>query len=117
MPRAPKQCGIQGCATIVPNGKRCPQHTHRWGKGNPRTSGQRHIAWATAVKNRDGRCMIQLPGCTGRPDNADHIIATAFGGAQFDLTNGQAACDPCHAKKSSAEGHQAQGHTITSPLR
>lgn len=113
MPRAPKHCGINGCTTIVPNGQRCPTHQHGWGKGNPRTKDPRHIAWRKTVLDRaHWQCQIRRPNiCLGKANIADHIIATAFGGAEYDPNNGQGACKPCSDWKSSREGHQAQGHT------
>lgn len=111
MPRAPKHCGINGCTTIVPNGQRCPEHTHRWGTGAKRTGNHRDQQWSRDIRARDKCCMIRLPGCTGGADTADHITPVKFGGARYDLSNGQAACWHCHNRKSSGEGHIAQGHT------
>jgi len=117
MPRAPKHCGIQGCTTIVPAGTHCEQHQHRWGKGNKRTKDPRHIDWRKAVLARaHGACQIQYPGiCQHRATIADHIRAVGLGGAEYDVTNGQAACQPCHDRKSSLEGHAAQGHRASGP--
>lgn len=113
MPRAPRVCAHPTCTTLTPT-SHCPDHTtHRWGKGNPRTSNPKHEAWRTAVLQRDHyRCQLRYTGCIGRAGIADHILATALGGAHYDLANGQAACKPCHAKKSADEGHTAQGHTV-----
>ena len=113
MPRAPRICGRNGCARTVPAGQRCPAHKHGWGKGNPRTSTPQHRAWrAQVLRNAGYQCEIRDPGiCTGTATIADHIKATAFGGAHYEVTNGQAACQPCSRKKSSDEGHIAQGHT------
>lgn len=111
MPRAPKHCGIQGCTVLVPNGQRCRDHQHGWGKGNPRTKNPKHIAWRLTVLDRCGwRCQLRYPGCIDDATIADHIIATKLGGAEYDPSNGQGACRPCHDRKSSTEGHQAQGH-------
>ncbi|AOQ28562.1 HNH endonuclease [Mycobacterium phage WillSterrel] len=110
MPRAPKVCRHAGCTTLTTTGT-CPQHTtHRWGNGARRTTTAAHKAWSKAVRERDGRCMIQLPGCTGGADTADHIHPVAFGGDELSLANGRAACWHCHNRKSSREGHRAQGH-------
>lgn len=113
-PRAPKVCTFKDCTTLVYNGHRCPSHTtHGWGKGNPRTKTPEHEAWRKAVLERDHyRCRIKYPGCAGRAGIADHITAVKFGGAPHDITNGQAACRPCHDKKSADEGNTAQGHTV-----
>ena len=107
MPRARKECGIQGCRVLVPGGTHCPQHQHRFKSGGPsRTSDPRHRVWRAAVLDRaHWWCEIRYPDiCTGRAKQADHIVAVAFGGAEFDPLNGQAACDPCHKRKSSGEG-------------
>lgn len=112
MPRAPKHCGINGCTTIVRAGTHCPQHRHGWGKGNPRTSTSAHRRWRiTVLDNCRHRCQIQYPDiCTGTATIADHITATAFGGAEHDPTNGQGACAPCHRRKTAGEGNRAQGN-------
>ena len=63
------------------------------------------------LNNAGHRCQIRYPGiCIGTATIADHIKATAFGGAHYDITNGQAGCEQCSRKKSSDEGHIAQGH-------
>lgn len=116
MPRAKKHCGINGCTTLVPGGTNCPEHQHRWGKGNPRTKDPRHEAWRKKVLDRaHWRCEIRYPGCIGKANIADHIQATKLGGAEYDLANGQGACRPCSDRKSSLEGHLAQGHQVTIP--
>lgn len=115
MPRAPKHCGINRCTVLVPNGQRCPDHQHGWGKGHARTGTTKHQQWSRTVRKRDGRCMLAYPGCTGQPDQADHITPVMFGGNEYDLNNGQAVCRHCHDRKSSREGHLAQGHTPKTP--
>lgn len=117
MPRAPKHCGIQGCQVVVPSGQRCPDHRHGWSNTNRReskASNTQHKAWRQAVLERDHwRCQLRYPGiCIGTASIADHIQATKFGGPEYDIRNGQAACRPCSDRKSSAEGHAAQGHAI-----
>ena len=111
MPRPPKHCGINGCVRIVPAGQRCEQHQHRWGRGNPRTSTPEHRARRARVLARDGgRCQLQYEGiCIHRATVCDHIQALGLGGQDTD-DNCQAACRPCSARKSSREGHIAQGH-------
>lgn len=114
MPRAPRVCADPNCVTLT-HTTRCPDHTkHGWGKGNPRTKDPRHEAWRKTVLTRDHwRCQIRHPTrCIGKANIADHIIAVAFGGPEYDPANGQAACQPCSDWKSSREGNQAQGHRI-----
>lgn len=117
MPRAPKPCGIKGCTVIVPNGQRCADHRHGWptNTGATRTNTAEHRDWRTQVLQRAGhRCQIHYPDiCIGTATIADHIKATALGGAHYDLDNGQAACAPCSNRKSSLEGHIAQGHNVS----
>ncbi len=51
---------------------------------------------------RDGyRCRINGEGCQRHASEADHIVA----GDDHSLTNLQAACRRCHARKSAAEGN------------
>lgn len=70
-----------------------------WSNDQPRSR-----TWAAEVKrNAGGRCQIQLPGCTGRADVADHIIPIAEGGAVDDVANGQGACNHCHKIKTTQE--------------
>ena len=58
-----------------------------------------------AVLDRDGwRCQIRGPRCTGRATDADHIVR----GDDHSLTNLQAACPPCHGRKSGQEGAAAR---------
>jgi 5-methylcytosine-specific restriction protein A len=111
LPRAPKHCGINGCTELVPNGQRCEQHKHGWGKGNPRTNTRAHRDLRQRVLARDGHtCQIKYPGiCIGHATIADHVLALGLGGQDTDDAM-QAACAPCHNRKSSLEGHTAQGH-------
>lgn len=75
-----------------------------WTNGRTRTSDPRHKQWRAAVlRNADGRCQINGPTCTGRADQADHIVPVAEGGAEHDVSNGQGACTACHDVKTAAE--------------
>lgn len=92
-------------------GQRCPQHQHGWGKGNVRTNTKTHRDRRLRVLKRD-RYLCQLryqDVCIGEATIADHTLALALGGRDTDDAM-QAACLPCHNRKSSAEGHRAQGH-------
>lgn len=59
-----------------------------------------------AVLERDGyRCRLRFARvCVGSATDADHIEP----GDDHSLENLQAACEPCHLVKSSAEGNAAQ---------
>jgi 5-methylcytosine-specific restriction endonuclease McrA len=111
MPRAPKACGIHGCRTIVPNGRRCPDHADGW-RDTPRTassaatSGTNTSGWRklrAEILDRDGhQCQIRYPGvCTGRATVVDKITPAA---TRPDLAhnraNLRAACKPCNATKA-----------------
>lgn len=115
MPRAPKICGTAGCTTLTTSSN-CPEHTtSRWNNTTRRASkasNAAHKRWRTTVLTRDNwQCQLQYPGiCTGSATTADHKHAIKLGGNEYDPNNGQAACWSCHNRKSSAEGHQAQGH-------
>lgn len=52
----------------------------------------------------DHTCRIRLPGCIGRATEVDHIAA----GDNHDDANLQAACEPCHRRKSAQEGVTAR---------
>lgn len=115
MPRARKQCGIDGCTVLVPGGTHCPKHQHRFRNGGrTRTTDPRHRKWAADVlKNCKRVCQIRVPNvCTFVATQADHIIPVGEGGDPFALWNGQGACEACHRWKSSREGHRAQGHKV-----
>lgn len=67
MPRAPKQCGRNGCTNVLRTGEKCPDHPHGW-HGRPRTasseatSGANTSAWRKLrafILERDGyACQI-----------------------------------------------------------
>lgn len=113
MPRAPKQCGINGCGTIVPNGQRCDQHSSGW-KTSPRTisSGRTNrTSWkalrAKALQRDEHQCQIRGPRCTVTATQVDHVQPTYRGGAD-ELPNLQSVCAPCHNEKTAREAAQAR---------
>ncbi|WP_071929098.1 HNH endonuclease signature motif containing protein [Nocardia mangyaensis] len=110
MPRAPRKCPKPGCLNRITSAAYCPDHTtHGWGSGAARTGTREHQTWRAAVLERDShRCQLRYTGCIGTATHADHVTPIAEGGATDELANGQAACRPCHSKKSSAEGHRAR---------
>ena len=63
------------------------------------------LGWAkirAAILARDSTCVL----CGVRPSAfCDHIVAKADLNGPADL---QGVCGPCHDRKSSAEGHEAQ---------
>lgn len=76
-----------------------------WANGHTRTSTKEHKAWARAVLSKDSyTCRIQGPRCIGRATIADHIRNVAeHPDAQYDVSNGQAACQPCSDDKTQME--------------
>jgi 5-methylcytosine-specific restriction protein A len=112
--RAPKACNAIGCPELVRQPTRyCPTHApaHQWqGVDTNRTGTAAHKARRVRVLKRDGhRCQIRYDVCIGIATHLDHVISLGQGGADAD-DNCVAACQPCHARKSSAEGHAARGH-------
>jgi 5-methylcytosine-specific restriction protein A len=111
MPRAPKECGQQGCTTIVPNGRRCPDHANGW-KNSPRTASTQRTSqtgWkmqrARTLQRDNHTCQIRGPRCTIEATQVDHIRSAAAGGTN-QLTNLQAVCKPCHDLKTAREARE-----------
>lgn len=108
MPRAPKACGVRGCRTIVPNGRRCPEHSDGWRDGPRTASSQATIGpqWRrlrAEILARDAHvCQIRYPGvCTGRATVVDKIIPAARRPElALDRSNLRAACAPCNDHKA-----------------
>ena len=53
-----------------------------------------------------GRCQIRLPGCIGAATEVDHIDGAANDPQHQRL---RAACKPCHATVTAAQGNAAKG--------
>lgn len=73
-------------------------------QADPHYATAEHRAWRDAVLKRAGmRCEGVVDGerC-GRGGRlyADHIVERRDGGADLDLTNGQALCPACHSRKT-----------------
>lgn len=111
MPRAPKACGINGCRTVVPNGKRCPDHANGW-KNSPRTasstitSSAKWKALVPVILDRDGHvCQIAYPGrCTRVATVVDKIIPAAQRpDLAYEPSNTRGACRPCNDHKARTE--------------
>lgn len=72
--------------------------------GSSRTSTAAHRKWrAQVLKDSGGRCQIKGPRCQGVAVFADHKVPVAEGGAEYDPSNGQGACEPCHKAKTLEE--------------
>jgi len=82
-----------------------------WTNDTPsRTATPAHRQWRRAVLERDGnRCQLAYDNrCTGHATEADHITEVADGGPEFDLTNGQAVCTPCHKHKTALHANRTR---------
>lgn len=65
-----------------------------------------------AVLERDGyRCKVELPGCTGKATQVDHIVPVNAGGAIYDMGNLRAACSRCN------QGRKANRKPASRPSR
>jgi len=104
-------------------GSRCADHKrpHGWGDGgnSHRTNKTNTAEWKrirAAVLHRDkGVCQLRLAGvCEFVAREVDHIISDADGGRN-DLDNLRAACQPCHRKRTSQQGHQAKASGKVKP--
>lgn len=115
MSRAPKLCNHPGCVDLVPAGTRCCTEHHQAGwNRSPRTASAGRTgnrAWReqrAKVLQRDGhQCQLRLPGCTVIATEVDHVIAVHLGGGDAN-TNLQAACHPCHVRKTATEAAAAR---------
>ncbi|WP_338601660.1 HNH endonuclease signature motif containing protein [Saccharopolyspora sp. SCSIO 74807] len=58
-------------------------------------------------------CHIKGPDCVGVATDVDHIRP----GDRHELSNLQAACKPCHARKSAREGVQGRARRAALRLR
>lgn len=111
MPRAPRKCPKPGCEERITNTPYCETHTqHHWvNGGRPRTTTPEHREQRLRILDRDHyRCQLRYPDrCIGKATEMDHRQNLASRGSDDD-SNMQAACRPCHAKKSSNEGNRAR---------
>lgn len=75
-----------------------------------RTATAAHRQWREQVLNRAARrCELREPGCIGVATEADHIIRTKLRpDLALDLDNGQAACRPCHTRKTQREATEGR---------
>lgn len=99
---------------LVPSGTRyCPQHTVPWenyGSSPERSDTAAHRALKrTVLKDARYQCQIHYPDICDRFATQLDRIDNRKG---YSRNNCQAACVPCHKRKSSLEGHEAQGHNV-----
>ena len=108
-----------GCIELVRGKTYCDEHERQRGwqrnTGVTRTDTTAHRKRRLRVLARDNhQCQLRYPGiCVGTATVCDHITPLAEGGADTDA-GCQAACLPCHNRKTSQEGHRARGHTVPS---
>lgn len=117
MPRVPELCGTTGCTALVRGKVYCNDHEPQRGwprkTGNTRSTAPSHRARRERVLKRDDyRCQLRYPGCTGTATIVDHVVALRLGSADTDA-NCQGACQPCHRRKASCEGHLAKGNNVS----
>lgn len=66
-----------------------------------------------AMRRDRYRCQIRTAGiCLGGASMCDHIVNRASGGTHA-VTNLQAACKPCHERKTAGEGGGFRSGTST----
>lgn len=107
-------CGERECLNLVRDAVYCPDHERAWQGGGPHSGRLKTAAYERQrqrVLGRAGyRCQIRYADiCIHKATQVDHVIPVCEGGAA-DEANMQAACVPCHRRKSSLEGHRAAGH-------
>jgi 5-methylcytosine-specific restriction endonuclease McrA len=118
--RAPKLCSNYPCMDQALPGKRNCAYcgNQRWPTDQPdrykRMRTPEMVSLREFVWERDqATCQIGYVGlCTYAATDLDHRKPLYLGGSDIDPDNLQAACNPCHAAKSSDEGHAAQGHKV-----
>ena len=89
--------------------------SHR--RRRPRPSSAEAQRFRVGVLQRDGYvCQLQLPGCTHRATEADHVLAWEQGGTNA-LANGQAVCSSCHKIKTQQEAQAARAAWKRKPAR
>jgi 5-methylcytosine-specific restriction protein A len=108
-------CGERDCLALVRGAVYCEQHSKAWhgGQQSGRLKTAAYERMRQRVLGRAGyHCQILYSDiCIGAATEADHIVPVFEGGTR-DEANMQAACRPCHARKSSLEGHRAAGHSV-----
>jgi rubredoxin len=110
-----KICAGIGCTAIVPKGvTRCDNCGGKPWHDKPRNIERPNVAEHNRTR-RDthrragGQCQIGYPDiCTGKAERTDRIDNTRG----YEPGNLQAACRKCHDRKTSYEGHLAQGHDV-----
>lgn len=81
--------------------------TARWGTQRTATPAWRKLR-VTILERDNYACRIRTPDiCTGAAQTVDHIVNTAAGGTD-EPTNLQAACWPCHRRKTGQEAAAAK---------
>lgn len=83
----------------------------------PRPSSAEEERFRRAVLERARyRCEIRGERCLGSATIGDHVVPWAQGGSN-DISNGQAACTPCHDEKTQAEAAYGRNRWKRKPPR
>ena len=90
---------------LIAAGERCGEcETGRYECKRAHTD-RKHRPFRLAILERDGYvCHWNLPGCKGRADTVDYVLALVDGGTAHDPFNAVAACRSCNSKRGAGGG-------------
>jgi 5-methylcytosine-specific restriction endonuclease McrA len=99
MPRAPKECGKQGCEERVRGRKYCDAHTQAW-QGSTRSG----THTSAADQRLRAQVLLEEPFCAcGAPaTEAGHIRPHAYGG-RYERDNLRGQCRPCNVRQIASD--------------
>jgi 5-methylcytosine-specific restriction protein A len=124
MPIAPKRpCPAPGCRALVDKGY-CDQHRRDRQRAYNSTAsrqadqkfykGRRWLAVRAAHLQDEPLCRAcRKVGRMTAATHVDHIIPRTAGGADYDESNLQSLCMPCHSAKTRREERQGAGQIPT----
>ena len=78
------------------------------GHSHPLPAGWRSVIRPRSLRRDGHRCQLRIAGvCIGTATHVDHIVPAWKGGSDDD-SNLQAACRPCHGRKTGKEAAEAR---------